>query len=230
MGKSLSTFLGAKGGQDLMEMGPEAMGQALLDDAGDAGGGEGGFINFSGKRGEYFYGRDRTDLDLDDRYVINAYSLGGGWCCWKNSRPVDRVRWSVGKSGEIVAEDDLEDHGPYNEKIGEGWREERMFSCQSLDAELQGTFTTTSVSGCNSVRDLQIKIGKQSQSLEACHPIIRFDMVEFEAQGAKNWKPTFEVLGWVTDDQLQAWSDDKLTVDQMIAGKQPRKQRGKPRK
>jgi hypothetical protein len=216
MSKALSTFLGAN---DLANVDPSTASQALMDDAGDASlPADGEFINFSGKLGVYAVGRERSALDLDHHYVVNSLSLGRGWCCWKKGKPVGRHRWSAYRAADAIDEGDLEDHGPYNTKAGDGWKDERMFAVKGLDDNLQGTFTTTSVSGCNSVADLQVKIGKQMAALEPFFPVILFGMAQFEAQGQTNYKPTFEVVSWVAQEDLVLFEDGKMDLEQLLNG------------
>ena len=202
------------------------MSQALLDDTADASlPSDGQFINFSGKLGQYMVGRERGELSEGDSFVVNSYSLGRGWCCWKGGKPIARHRWSVYEPSSAVKEADLEDHGPYKGKAGEGWKDERMFSVKGLDVDLEGMFTTTSVSGCNSIADLQVKIAKQAANLEPVFPIIQFGMTQFEAQGQTNYKPVFHVLGWVDQDGLSDFEAGSITLQELIDGVAPKRKK-----
>ena len=177
------------------------------------------YLSFSGKTGVYALGKDRDDVDPEALFLVEPMAFTDGWICWKSSKPVDRVEWNYIDKGRAVAESDLQDHGPYNSAMGEGWSSLLGFGCVSLDKEMtQIKFSSNSVSARNSISDLHNEIKDRSRRGEAQIPVIHLDKEQFEAQGVKNWKPKFVVEVWVTRDSVGAYASGGLTLDDMLAG------------
>ena len=177
------------------------------------------YLSFSGKTGAYALGKDREDIDPESLYLIEPMSFTDGWICWKSSRPVDRVEWNYLDQGSAVLESDLKDHGPYNSAMGEGWSTLLGLGCVSLDNEMtQIKFSSNSISAKNSITDLHNEIKDRAARGEAQIPIIHFDKQQFDAQGAKNWKPKFVVEAWVTRESAGAYASGGLTLDDLVSG------------
>lgn len=177
------------------------------------------YLSFSGKTGAYALGKDRADINPEEIFLVEPMSFTDGWICWKSSKPVDRIEWSYFDQGRAVDESDLPDHGPYNSAMGEGWSSLRGLGCVTLDNEMtQIKFSSNSISAKNSITDLLNEIKDRSRRGEAPIPIITFSKEQFEAQGAKNWKPKFVVEVWVTRDSANAYASGGLTLDDMLAG------------
>ena len=177
------------------------------------------YLSFSGKTGAYALGKDRDDVDPEALYLVEPMSFTDGWICWKASRPVDRVEWNYIDQGRAVSESDLQDHGPYNSAMGEGWSSLLGFGCVSLDKEMaQIKFSSNSRSAKNSIADLHNEIKDRAARGEAQIPVIHFDKEQFEAQGAKNWKPKFIVEAWVTRESAGAYASGGLTLDDLVSG------------
>jgi hypothetical protein len=177
------------------------------------------YLSFSGKTGVYALGKDRDDIDPEALFLVEPMTFTDGWICWKSSKPVDRVEWNYLDQGRAVGEGELPDHGPYNAAMGEGWSSLRGLGCVSLDKEMtQIKFSSNSISAKNSINDLHNEIKDRARRGEAQIPVIHFDKQQFEAQGAKNWKPKFVVEVWVTRDSVGAYASGGLTLDDMLAG------------
>lgn len=177
------------------------------------------YLSFSGKTGAYALGKDREDIDPEALYLVEPMSFTDGWICWKSSRPVDRIEWNYLDQGSAVFESDLKDHGPYNSAMGEGWSTLLGLGCVSLDKEMtQIKFSSNSISAKNSITDLHNEIKDRAARGEAQIPIIHFDKQQFEAQGAKNWKPKLAVEVWVTRESAGAYARGALTLDDLVSG------------
>ena len=182
------------------------------------------YLSFSGKTGIYALGKDRDDVDPEALYLVEPMTFTDGWICWKSSKPVDRVEWNYIDQGRAVAESDLQDHGPYNSAMGEGWSSLLGFGCVSLDGDTtQIKFSSNAVSAKNSITDLHNEIKDRAARGEAQIPVIHLDKAQFEAQGAKNWKPKFVVEVWVTRESAGAYANGGLTLDDLLSGKGPKK-------
>ena len=198
---------------DAIEQAQAATGEAARDAAFTQ------YLSFSGKTGAYALGKDRDDIDPDALFLVEPMSFTDGWICWKSSKPVDRIEWSYFDQGRAVDEGDLPDHGPYNSAMGEGWSSLRGLGCVSLDGDTtQIKFSSNSISAKNSINDLLNEIKDRSRRGEAPIPVIHFDKQQFEAQGAKNWKPKFVVEVWVTRDSANAYAEGGLTLEELVSG------------
>jgi hypothetical protein len=188
-------------------------------------GGGGEYLQFSGKKGEFSVGRAKVPLDPDEVFLMEIGTFVEGWVCWKGSKPIGRHSWSIYQADEEqVFENELEDHGPYNEKNGEGWKKMRGFGFVSLDEKKKSiAFTNNSASGCNSIDDLKLEVRERVLNDEPELPLFAFYCEVFDERG--NFKPMFDVRAWVTRDAVNAFYDGKLTYDNLLAGKAPRKRR-----
>lgn len=177
------------------------------------------YLAFSGKTGSYALGREREHVSDDQLYILEPKSVVEGWICWKSSKPIDRVEWSVFNKRAAVAEQDLADHSPYNTKTGEGWHRALGFGCISTDgARTNVKFVTNSVSGRNAISDLLDEIVRRLSSGAPSLPVFGFSAEQFTAQGATNYKPKFVVHGWVTRDEVDAFFAGSTTLDEMVYG------------
>ena len=177
------------------------------------------YLSFSGKTGAYALGKDRDDVDPEALFLVEPMTFTDGWICWKSSKPVDRVEWNYIDQGRAVIESDLQDHGPYNSAMGEGWSSLLGFGCVSLDKEMtQIKFSSNAVSAKNSITDLHNEIKDRAARGEAQIPVIHLDKEQFEAQGAKNWKPKFVVEVWVTRETAGAYANGGITLDDLVSG------------
>jgi hypothetical protein len=227
VGKSLTAFLDTAnlpaldGGQVA-----DALAEAA-DDATTGGGGNVDYLSFSGKTGRYSLGRQNEEIDPEQLYLVEPHTFIGGWVCWKNSKPLDRIEWSVYKAAEqAVDKPDLEDHGPYRESAGEGWQQLLGFglvSCDEMHSMVK--FSSTSKSGRNTIGDLMKEIGARSAAEEPSLPLVYFDKDTFEAQGVTNYKPVLKVEVWVSRDSAAAYMDGDMSIDALVGGDQPRKKR-----
>jgi len=50
-----------------------------------------------------------------------------------------------------------------------------------------------------------------------CWPVVCLEVEEFESQGYKNFKPVFNVQGWLANDQLQELADG-ADIDDLLEG------------
>lgn len=178
-------------------------------DSGSTGGGGGDFefLSFSGKRGVYSLGRDKEDVDPEALFIVEPFAAVEGWTCWKGGRPCGKHEWSAFEPGNALSYSDLEDHGPYNEKAGEGWQQMRGIGMIDEQGR-QIKFTLTSVSGRNVFSDLNNEIADQLEAGEPAIPIVCLGAEDFTAQGQTNSKPVIAVQGWVTRAEVEAYMAD----------------------
>jgi hypothetical protein len=54
-------------------------------------------------------------------------------------------------------------------------------------------------------------------------PIIWMGREQFTAQGSTNWKPTFNVEVWVSRAAVALFAEGKMTEQELVEGKAPKK-------
>lgn len=212
----------------------EEMAGALQESADDAstGGGSGvDFLTFSGKTGKFLIGQSKSELDLETLFLVEPASVIEGWICWKGGKPVGRKEWSIYKrSTQAIPESDLEDHGPYNEKTGDGWKTLLGFGMATLDEKATPVkFSVNSTSALNAVSDLTREIGSRLVAGEPELPVIMFDAETFVAQEVTNWKPVLDVQVWTTRAAAEAYFNGSLSEEDFLDGEQPKKKKAKRR-
>ena len=186
---------------------------------GGGGGGDFEFLSFSGKKGTYSLGRDKADVAADDLFVVEPFAAVEGWTCWKGGRPVAKHEWSAYDLSGAVRPADLQDHGPYNENAGEGWKPLRGIGLLSEDGKMI-KFTLNSVSGLNVFADLNTDIADQLAAGDPSIPVVCLSVEEFTAQGQVNSKPVISVQGWVTRDEVSAYMAAEVgSMDDLLEGK-----------
>jgi hypothetical protein len=164
------------------------------------------YLNFSGKKGVFTIGKDNRQIESDERWLVNVTSFEEGYVCWKNRKP-ESTRLANIYTGVPVPQPDPEELGPFNTAKGEGWYQAKAMVLKSIDEDQQGYFKINSVSGVGEMADLMEAFSERAAAGEPCWPVVCLDVEEFEAQGFKNFKPIFEVQGWLTNEQLQELAD-----------------------
>jgi len=200
----------------------EGMKEALRASAADdpRGLAEGGvYINFSGKRGVYEVGPDKDDIDPQEIWLVNILEFVGGWICWQGGRP--KAKRMAPINGPTMPEPDFTEHGPFNVQNGEGWFKAKGMTVRSLDSGVQGLFTTNSKSGVGSMASFQGDIVDRMEDNLPAWPIIFMKKEKFVSQGNTNYKPTFEVYGYLDYAQVNRLADmtefDDTAIDKLIS-------------
>jgi hypothetical protein len=236
MANELTKFLNTK---DLPSIDGSQLAGVLAEAANDAmtsGGGNIDYLSFSGKTGKYALGRNHDEIDPDQLYLVETRTFIAGYVCWKNSKPIDRIEWSIIRAADPMDEeqavevDDLEDHSPYRENAGEGWQQLLgcgLIACDAMHSQVK--FSSTSKSGRNSIADLMHEIGARAEVNEPSMPLIYFDRTTFQANGATNYKPLLAVEAWVTRESAAAYFEGSLSEEKLVAGHKPRKKRSRKR-
>lgn len=164
------------------------------------------YLNFSGKRGVYEFGKDKADVSPEEVWVVNVESFVEGWTCWKGGSPAATRLASI--YGSAVPTPDFQEFAPFNERNGEGWFKTKGFVLKSCDHDdRQGYLKLTSKSGVGAIADLQQSIVDRMTAGQAFWPLVMLDKETFTAQGNKNWKPVFKIYGWLSTEALVAFSE-----------------------
>jgi len=190
---------------------PEAMTQKLQQSAqdGSLGGAPDGseFLNFSGKRGVYEFGKDKESVDSRERFVVNIASFEDGFICWKGGKPVS-TRLANIYTGIPVDEPAHDELGPFD-KDGEGWFKAKAMVLRSVDEDdKQGYFKLNSKSGVAVFSDLQSEVAARMKAGLDPWPVVTLGVEKFTAQGQTNYKPKFTIEGWLSEKALVEFAQD----------------------
>jgi hypothetical protein len=179
------------------------------------------YLNFSGKRGIFTIGQDKRRIEDDERWVVDVTSFQEGWVCWKGGRP-EATRLSNIYTGVPVAQPDPEERGPFDSNRGEGWFQAKAMVMRSVDEDQQGYFKINSISGVGEMADLMEAFSERAGQGLPCWPVVCLEAEEFESQGYKNFKPMFNVQGWLSNDQLQELANG-ADIDDLLDSEEPKK-------
>lgn len=160
------------------------------------------YLNFSGKRGVFTIGKDSREIQPDEHWIVNVTSFEEGWVCWKGGSPAS-LRMSNIYTGVPVAQPDSDELGPFDSNKGEGWFGAKAWVMKSCDEEQQGYMRINSVSGVSAMAELIGEFSERAAAGEPCWPVIHLDKEQFESKGFKNFKPVFEVVTWLTTEDME---------------------------
>lgn len=206
-------------------------GNPFLNAASSLGGdGNGIFLKFSGKNGEYTYGADGTELDDGWKGAVNiSLTAKLGWICWKDSEVMGEDMTLV-MEGSKTPKSQLEDHGPYDDDE-DGWAEQFSVELVELDSGEQMLFKNSSKSGLRAFGALLNAYGKaiqKGQNIgddgEELIPVVEFSATEFTPKNGKKkdkaYAPKFTIVDWISNDELEAQfggEDDPENYDEAEA-------------
>ena len=181
------------------------------------------YLNFSGKRGVYTIGMDKRKIESDEPWVVDITSFEEGWVCWKGGQPASSRMANI-YNGVPIEQPDPEELGPFDRQKGDGWFQAKGMVLKSLDEDQQGYFKINSVSGVSAMAELIGQFSERASAGEPCWPVLTLDVEEFEAQGFKNFKPVFNVLGWLDTDQVQTLDEYEGDIEDLFesAGDTPK--------
>lgn len=175
------------------------------------------YMNFSGKRGMYEIGQNKRAPAKDELWLINIASLEDGYVCWKGGKPLATRMANIFSEAYPVAVPDSNEGGPFDPNKGEGWFAARSWVCKSLDEDEQAYFKNNSVSGVAEMSTVIEEIGRRMAAGQACWPVISYGMEGFEARGFKNYKPIFDIYGWLNDAAVaELAADPDADLDDLI--------------
>lgn len=175
------------------------------------------YLNFTGKRGVYEFGKDKADLDDSEIWLVNIASFEEGYVCWKGGKTV-ATRMANIYSGQHIAAPAHDEMGPFNTAQGEGWFSAKSMTIKSVEEDdRQGYWKINSKSGVAVFADLQAQVAERLRAGRACWPLIRLGKEKFEAQGQKNYKPKLDVYGWLSQEAVtELAADPDADIDTLV--------------
>lgn len=157
------------------------------------------YLNFTGKRGVYEFGKDKEDIDASELWLVNIASFEDGYVCWKGGKTI-ATRMANIYSDSRIPTPAMDEQGPFNQSQGEGWFSAKSMVIKSLEADdRQGYWKINSKSGVAVFADLLQQVAERLRAGRPSWPVVNLGKEKFEAQGQKNYKPTLTVYGWLSD-------------------------------
>lgn len=173
------------------------------------------YLNFSGKRGMFTYGADGKPFDMDSMLVPNIAGFQDGWVCWKNGQPVATRLANI--TGAPVPTPDFSEFTPF-ENDADGWFQAKAAMFKDVDSGDQYFFKINSVSGVSALAGLIGLIADRAERGDPAWPVLQLGVDEFSAKGYKNYKPEFNIVGWLDDANVQVlFTDPEADIDELIA-------------
>jgi hypothetical protein len=119
------------------------------------------YLNFTGKRGVYEFGKDKEDIDASELWLVNIASFEDGYVCWKGGKTI-ATRMANIYSGQRIPQPASDEQGPFNTTQGEGWFAAKSMVVKSLEADdRQGYWKINSKSGVAVFADLLQQVGER---------------------------------------------------------------------
>lgn len=157
------------------------------------------YASFTGKRGVYELGQEKKDADPEELWVVDISRFQDGWICWRGGQAMATRMFPLGTP---VATPDMNEHGPFT-KDGDGWYQAKAMVLKSVDTGQQIYFKNNSVSGVSEMAKLQKAVVTNLRSGLPSWPVVMLKKESFTAQGHKNFKPVFEIDGWLSNEAMQ---------------------------
>lgn len=122
-----------------------------------------------------------------------------GYICWATGGVLkDVIHRSLLSGEELPAIETMPGYTPpLAGDDGTGWRFQMGFVAKPRDEDLAYVFSTSSVSGVSSVRQLLREITKKAAESETYSPVVLFTSDSFMARGHKAYLPVFNIVDWV---------------------------------
>lgn len=175
------------------------------------------YLNFTGKRGVYEFGKDKEDIDASELWLVNIASFEDGYVCWKGGKTIATRMANIYSDSRIPAPA-ADEQGPFNTSQGEGWFAAKSMVIKSLEADdRQGYWKINSKSGVAVFADLLQQVGERLRAGRPSWPLVNLGKEKFEAQGQKNYKPVLTVYGWLSDAACaELAADPDADIDGLI--------------
>lgn len=166
------------------------------------------FMKFT-KTGHYLCGAQGDELQYGTIMLANMASLKSGFICWKGGNAVDE-KLELVTSENFIDPTELEDHGPYNENAGEGWREQSVIDFVLVEDKSTWTFKTSSGGGIGAIGKMSKAYGslcKEAGTMDIV-PVVCLDGGSYQhKQFGEICFPILHVIGALP---LKDTLDDKL--------------------
>jgi len=166
------------------------------------------FAKFNAQTGEYTFGSDNKELAHGTKLAVNMQSFRLGWICWKGEEVVGETMAAIFEGETPKSENELEDHGPYDED-GEGWSKQQSVEMKVVSGPHYGEEIEFKVSAWHGLAALS-KLLEKYVAESPQHGEENVVVIEIGAQDfmpkvkkyGKKYKPTFNIVAWVSEEEL----------------------------
>ena len=202
---STKVFGGGISVKDMASLAQRAQSAAQNNPRGGAPNGS-DYMNFSGKQGRFTIGQEKREIYPDELWLVDVLSFEEGWVCWKGGQSPSSRMANI-YNGVPVEQPDPEELGPFDRSKGDGWYQAKAMVLKSGDNGQQGYLKINSISGVSEMAELMGSFSERAATGAPCWPVVRLEKEQFESQGFKNFKPKFNVVAWLTNDQIEELAD-----------------------
>ena len=151
------------------------------------------------KAGELVTGTENEPV-TETRFAADVQGAQQGFVCFVDGRVVDEALVLVA-TGKKIEEDELPDHGPYQE--GDGWARSATIHLRSIETGEEFAFKPTSLGGRAAIGALFTKYGYRLNIDKAGVPIIDLNVSSYQhPKYGKVYKPHFKIVSWQDEADL----------------------------
>jgi hypothetical protein len=170
------------------------------------------YAKFNGNSGEMTYGSQAEEVAIGEKMAADVYGARKGWICWVESEVAEEIMVPI-VQGQPPRSDQLADHGPYkkyDDGTQDGWSEQFAINFRLLGEDHDGaeiTYKTSTKSAMRPLGDLIKQFSREYKANPGCVPIVEFgrgDYMPKEKKHGKKFFPTFKIVDWILEDELQA--------------------------
>lgn len=169
---------------------------------------EGGFLTFSGKTGDWFFGQTEEEAEGFEA-IINVAMLQHGWMRWGTNPPA-KAYASISQPLPIAPAPVIDDQG--KERTAQ---KARCLSGVFIGGSTEAfQFEVSSMGGVENVDKLiSAVIARASAGEELLYPVVRLNTEHYKSQHGRIYKPVFEIIDW-TDENGSTLGDAPLELEE----------------
>lgn len=181
--------------------------------------GQSGILQFT-KHGDWVFGKEQTEVSVDDLFAVNPTSFVNGFICW----PEDETKWKNGPLDEVTVPlghpVPLKHELPHHE--GGNWTELTGFSFRFTEGQFkgkEGKFTTTSKGGMTAVSGLlDAVIAQLDKDPSRPVPVVSpaADSYVHKTWG-KTFTPVLDIDGWADMNGASEEPEDEAAAEEPVA-------------
>lgn len=172
--------------------------------------GQGQYLKFNGKTGEYTYGQNAEELPEGTLLATDMNQAKWGWICWVDGEVKDeRMKRVV--DGDPEAEETLPDYGPYTKHPDgseDGWSKQRLLVFKDPVSGEEYIYKTSSGSGVRAFGSLMKDYGRNYKQYPGMIPLVALGVGSFIPKNnpkvGKVYTPEFKITDWRSEEELLA--------------------------
>lgn len=163
------------------------------------------YLSFSGREGRFSVsngaGATPDDFPASSELLLSIFDTKQEYVCWKDGKLIDQKTYTLFEVMPPI--ETMVDHGPYSEKPDqrEGWKKQYSISFRDLANNRQLRLNISAVSAVKSFDAFLLTLLEQAvmHDIKAETPKVKLALAPFKSQGHRNYKPTFDLIAWVSN-------------------------------